>query len=81
MSVLQVCANISGLNINIENTKVVWIGSLKDKLNGICPDLGITWESETFTLLGVTFSIYLTDMVDINYQLKLNDIKILLIPW
>ena len=31
MSVLQFYANISGLKINIEKTKAVWIGSLKDK--------------------------------------------------
>jgi len=40
----------------LKNTKAVWIGSLKDKIDGICQDLGITWESETFTLLGITFS-------------------------
>jgi len=51
MSVLQFYANISGLKFNIEKTKAVWIGSLKDKIDGICQDLGITWESETFTLL------------------------------
>ena len=74
-------SNISGLKINIEKTKAVWIGSLKDKRDGICQYLDITWESETFTLLGVTFSKYLTDMADINYQLKLNNIKNLLIQW
>jgi len=81
MSVLQFYANISGLKINIEKTKAVWIGSLKDKRDEICQYLDITWESETFTLLGVTFSKYLTDMTDINYQLKLNNIKNLLIQW
>jgi len=59
----------------LKKLRLFWIGSLKDKSDGICQDLGITWESETFTLLGVTFSKYLTDMVDINYQPKLNDIK------
>jgi len=75
MSVSQFYANISGLKINIEKTKAVWVDSSKEKRDGICQNLGITWESETFTLLGVTFSKYLTDMVDINYQLKLNDIN------
>ena len=56
MTVLQCYANSSGLKIKIEKTKAVWIGSLKDKRDGICQDLCIPWESETFTLLGVTFS-------------------------
>ena len=47
---------MSELKINIKQTKAVWTGSLKDNMDGICQDLGITWESETFTLLGVTFS-------------------------
>ena len=47
---------MSELKINIEPTKAVWTGSLKDKTDGICQDLAITWESETFTLPGVTFS-------------------------
>jgi len=81
MTVLQFYANSSGLKIKLNKLRLFWIGSLKDKRDGICQDLGITWESETFTLLGVTFSKYLTDMVDINYQLKLNDIKNLLIQW
>jgi len=60
---------MSELNINIKQTKAVWTGSLKDKKNGICQDLGLTWESETFTLLGVTFSKKtLTYMVYDNYQ-------------
>ena len=81
MTVLQFYANSSGLKIKLNKLRLFWIGSLKDKRDGICQDLGITWESETFTLLGVTFSKYLTDMVDINYQLKLNDIKNLLNQW
>jgi len=39
------------------------------------------WKSENFTLLEVTFSKKLTDMVVINYQLKLNEINNLLIQW
>jgi len=71
-----------GYTLTLKKLRLFWIGSLKDKRYGICQDLGITWESETLTLLGVTFSNYLTYMVDINYQLKLNDInKNLLIQW
>jgi len=39
------------------------------------------WKSENFTLLEVTFSKKLTDMVVINFQLKLNEINNLLIQW
>jgi len=43
-----------------------------------CPDLNLTWENETFNILGVTFSINLADMVDLKYSKQIEHIESLL---
>lgn len=81
MLVLKFYAKISGLHINIDKTKAVWIGACKDRRDSLCPDLGITWEFETFTLLGVIFSRDLCNMTELNYVPKMNSIQNLLSQW
>ena len=55
--------------------QAIWIGSLKGSNALICPDLNLTWENEIFNLLGVTFSINLADMVDLNYSKQIKPIE------
>jgi len=54
--VLKVYADVSGLCLNVDKTKAIWIGSLKGSNALLCPDLNLTWENETFNLLGVHVS-------------------------
>lgn len=56
VNVLKVYAKISGLCINIEKTKVVWIGAKKGSTLRLCEDENLSWEADTFTVLGVKFS-------------------------
>ena len=74
-AVLQCYADVSGLCLHVDKTKAIWIGSLKESIAVLCPDLDLTWENETFNRLGVTFSINLTDMVDLNYPKQIEHIE------
>lgn len=65
----------------MDKTKAIWIGSQKGSNIRLCPNLGINWKTENFKLLGVIFSINLTEMVEINYSLKIEESKRLLASW
>lgn len=78
---LKLYASFSGLNINVEKTKVVWIGSMKGSNQTFCEEYDLCWEKETFIILGVKFNTNLQNMVDINYESKLEDIRKLLNCW
>ena len=68
LNVLEVFGNMSGLKVNMDKTKLVWIGKKhhsKDKL-----DVGndLIWGASDFTLLGIKFSVDLSNMIEI-YQI------------
>lgn len=80
LKVLKFYASISGLVVNVEKTKVVWIGSKKNSLDKLCPEDNLDWVRE-FTVLGIKFSVTLQDMILLNYSDKIVQIKNLLLQW
>ena len=57
----------SGLKVNKEKTKVVWLGRMKfskDKLKVTVP---LDWGNTEFTLLGIHFSVNLNIIPELNY--------------
>ena len=81
MKVLKFYGSISGLHINVDKTKVIWFGSRKNSQMILCPEYHLSWETSTFTVLGIQFSTNLPDMVDINYDEKIEEIKRLFGSW
>ena len=81
MLTLKFYAKISGLNINIDKTKVIWIGSKIHCDEIICPEYDLTWEKNVFTILGIKFSTNLSSMIDLNYRPKIDEIRTLLAEW
>ena len=79
--ILKFYADASGLQVNIEKTKVIWLSSLKDSNNRICSEHNLSWEKGSFTVLGVKFTLQLKDMIKINYNDKIREIKNLLMQW
>ena len=73
-------ASFPGLNINMDKTKVVWIGSMKGSNLRFCEDNNLCWE-EQFTVLGIKFTLDLQQMIPINYESKLEEIQKLLSSW
>ena len=70
---LKLYASFSGLNINMDKTKVVWIGSMKG--SNLCEDYNLCWVEEQFTVLGIKFTLDLQQMIPINYESKLKEIQ------
>ena len=67
--------------MNIEKTKVVWVGSRKNSHIRFLGNYKLQWENNEFTVLGVKFTNNLKDMVDLNYREKLTDIRKLFLNW
>ena len=68
--VLQQFASMSGANI--DKTKAVWMGSQKDRF---MPEINLDWNPVTFKVLGVVFSTDVLEIVIINFENKLNEMK------
>ena len=77
MKVLKYHGDISGLQLNVDKTKVVWIGSMKYSVTMLCPELDLSWEENSFNLLVVTFSKNLNEITDLNYTQNIKEIILL----
>ena len=80
INMLKFYADISGLYINTEKTKAVWIGCNKNNVNKLLPNQNLCWDNN-FTLLGITFSTDLQQLTNLNYAKKFIEIKLLLKQW
>ena len=81
MLVLKFYGRISGLNVNTDKTKVIWFGARKNSNIILCPEYNLSWENTVFTVLGIRFSTDLTDIVNLNYDPKIEEIKQLFACW
>ena len=78
---LNFFASFSGLKINLYKTKAVWIGCKKYNGETFNHRFKLEWESERFDLLGIKFSLDLSEMAKINFEPKFHQIMILLKRW
>ena len=82
LQTLDFFACISGLKINFNKTKIIWIGSKKFSMEVFHHS---RWKFDSvhtkFDLLGVKFSINLDDMIHINYKYVMEKIEKILISW
>ena len=68
LNVLEIFGTLSGLKINTNKTKLVWIGRKRysrDKLN---ISINLEWGNTSFILLGLEYSIVLETMSNINFD-------------
>ena len=75
MCTLQQFASMSGLNMNLEKTVVVSIGSQEHSPVKFMPQLNLNWNPATYRVLGVVFSTNVHEIVLINYENKLKEMK------
>ena len=75
------CRCLRPLYKSRKKTKVVWIGSKSNCTEKLCGQYPLCWKSQEFTVLGITFTKDLKEIVEINYRTKLEDIKRLLVRW
>ena len=73
--------NFSGLLLNSEKTTAVWIGCRRNSNIRYMQHLNMKWNPENFKILGVWFTNDLKEIIDLNIQGKLAEIKILYRIW
>ena len=81
LNTLEIFGNISGLRMNTEKTRVIWNGRnffTKDKIN-TTPMLN--WGDTQFELLGLTFTADLVNIIEINYNKYIPQIKNMISHW
>ena len=57
---------MSSLTINVEKTRAIWIGSLRQSTKQLCREYKLDWSQGSFRTLGVTFIAKVFDIWDIN---------------
>ena len=81
LNTLEIFGTLSGLKINTDKTKLVWIGKKrysKDKLD-IKEDF--IWGATEFSFLGIMFSVNLSKTVDLNFELVASEIETIVNRW
>ena len=78
---LRVFGSLSGLKMNMEKTKVVWLGRKKYSRDKLECKFALEWGCNQFSLLGLEYSVNLSEMVTINFAKVLNKSKNILINW
>ena len=81
LSLLDQFAKYSGLKPNIDKCRCIWLGTKKHSQLKLCNDIPLIWSDSPFTYLGLVFSVDLPDMISLNYEKKLKDIRTLTSSW
>ena len=81
LQVLKLYADTSGLCINVDKTKVIWIGSETNSEQIFCEELNQCLDNSKFTVLGVKFTKNLREITEMNYLPKIEEMKKLFLNW
>ena len=81
LNLLEVFGSISGLKINSEKTKIIWIGCKKHSKEKLNVSLNLNWGETEFTLLGIKFCTELHKMPKLNFDSALLSAQKLIKCW
>ena len=81
LQILEIFYNMSGLKINKDKTKALWIGSKINSTERLCNEHNLDWEQGPIKILGVTFSPEVYNIWDINSQDTLTKIEKIINTW
>jgi hypothetical protein len=59
----------------------IWIGSKCGSSDTLCDDTHLNWNTQPFTILGITYTANLHDMEEINFDNKLENIEKEILQW
>ena len=68
LNMLEFFGNLSGLKVNTEKTKVIWIGKRKHAKDKLRVSMKLNWGETKFRLLGLEFSVDLETIPQLNYK-------------
>ena len=68
LNLLEDFGSISGLKINCEKTKIIWIGSKKHSKEKLDVTSHLKWGETEFTLLGINFSTDINKIPEVNFK-------------
>ena len=72
----------SGLHINVDKTKAVWMGSLQGRKTKILPNEPIDWQFDgKFEILGIEYNLAVENITVSNYEKTYENIDSLLSSW
>ena len=72
---------MSGLKLNIDKTKAIWIGSRNKSNRRLCKEYKLDWNQEPFKILGVTFTPEVFDIWDKNATDILKKVEYTIKAW
>ena len=81
LSLIFQFAKFSGLKPNYDKTSCIKIGSMKNSQLRYRTTYNINWSQESFGYLGITFTLDLKEIIEINYSDKINAIRTLISSW
>ena len=81
ITILTEFALWTGLKINYDKSQVVWLGSQKGAATVFLPHLKLKWNPTRFSDLGIIYSTDLKQIMDLNYNPKIEQIQSLLKNW
>ena len=82
LDTLELFGECSGLKVNVEKTKAVWLGSKRFSKDILLPEKNLAWVfNESFGILGITFFVETQQIVEYNYRMKLDEVRKLLDSW
>ena len=81
LNVLETFGSFSGLRMNTEKTKVIWIGSRKGRREKLNVTSKLHWGESEFNLLGIQFSVDQSKMSKLNYERTIENARHTLKSW
>ena len=81
LSILKKYYYMSGLNINLEKTRAVLIGSMCKSSKTMCKNFNLDWEQKPIKILGVVFTAEVFDIWDQNSDIILEKINSMIKTW
>ena len=72
---------MSGLKINEDKTKALWIGSMANLELKMCNDNNLDWDQNSIKILGVTFDSGILNIWDLNSVELITKLEKLLLTW
>ena len=81
LNTIEIFGTYSGLKLNKEKTKVIWIGRKKHDKDKLVTTPMLKWGTTEFELLGIKYCVQLENMIAINFERYANTVQQIINHW